>query len=277
MPENEMENLKTGVQVLGEIMKAAGDNPDVKQAASNLGKTAVTLTNTINTCLLPLAAVNFAVDKARAYFNGAFHEDLSKKASAIPLDQLVEPKASIAGPALQALAFSHEEVNLKEMYLNLLANAMDGRVKDSVHPSFVEIIKQISAEEARLLQFVLGTDALPTCRVQRKLALAGGFVVVHRHLLQTTDGAKGPPTIVPRLAAMVDNWIRLGLVSVDYTTAFTDGKYYDWIETRPEVIALQKEIDPKELDCGRGVMTRTDFGEQFRSSVGISVILAAPS
>src|SRR5512139_3868627 len=96
---------KNGVALLGEIMKAAGDNPKVKEAGNNLGKTAVTLTQALNNVLLPVAAVNFAIDKARNYFTEDFQKDLAEKTSAIPPEQMVEPKASLAGPALQGLAF----------------------------------------------------------------------------------------------------------------------------------------------------------------------------
>ncbi len=42
---------KESVSLVAEIMKVAGDNPQVKEAASNLGQTAVTLTKTINNVL----------------------------------------------------------------------------------------------------------------------------------------------------------------------------------------------------------------------------------
>jgi len=80
-----IKKAKDGATLLGEIIKVSGDNPDVKEAGNNLGKTALTITKTINNALLPLAAVNFAFEKARKYFSEEFQQDLSKKASAIPL------------------------------------------------------------------------------------------------------------------------------------------------------------------------------------------------
>jgi hypothetical protein len=148
-------SAKAGVTVLGELMKVAGDNPHVKEAGSNLGKTALTITKTINNALLPLAAVNFAFDKARRYFDEKFADDLSAKVAAIPVESIVDPKASIAGPALQGLAFTHEEPNLKNMYLSLLATAMDGRVASAAHPAFVEVIKQLTADEADKIAIIL--------------------------------------------------------------------------------------------------------------------------
>lgn len=57
MSEDEsLRTAKAGVSIVTEIIKAAGEHPNVKEAAGNLGQTAVTLTKTINNALLPLAA-----------------------------------------------------------------------------------------------------------------------------------------------------------------------------------------------------------------------------
>ena len=151
-PDDSIKTARDGVALVGEILKAAGDNPNVKEAGQNLGQTALTVTKLINNALLPIAAVNFAFDKAKVYFAEKFPQDIAAKTAAIPPEQVVEPKASIAGPALQGLAFTHEEPNLKEMYLSLLATAMDGRVAADAHPAFVEVIRQLSSEEAQLMR-----------------------------------------------------------------------------------------------------------------------------
>ncbi len=42
---------------------------------------------------------------------------------------------------------------LREMFANLLASAMNSDVSNDVHPSFVEIIKQLSPDEAKILKY----------------------------------------------------------------------------------------------------------------------------
>ena len=49
--EEPMSAARAGVALTGEIIKAAGENPQVKEAGTNLGQTAITLTHTINTVL----------------------------------------------------------------------------------------------------------------------------------------------------------------------------------------------------------------------------------
>lgn len=215
--DDSIKTATSGVALVGEIIKAAGDSPNVKEAGQNLGQSALTITKTINNALLPLAAVNFAFDKARVYFAEKFQQDISRKASTIPPEQIIEPKASIAGPALQGLAFTHEEANLKDMYLSLLATAMDGRVASEAHPAFVEIIKQLNSEEADLIRGVLQSQ-IPIAIVEVQLTSVGieGWHTLAKHLLNWTDLKTSSSVEKPKTPAMVDNWLRLGLVNVDY-------------------------------------------------------------
>src|SRR5512141_2364232 len=208
-----MKAARDGIAIVGEIIKAAGDNPQVKEAGANLGQTALTITKAINNALLPLASVNFAFYKARKYLSEKFESDLSVKAAAIPAECLVGHKASIAGPALQGLAFTHEEPNLMEMYLSLLATAMDGRHAPDVHPAFVEIIKQLNSDEARLLPAILpSVSGIPVAEIRKNNTCKPGWTVLETHILNLKSKSSDVPVEDPRLAAMVDNWVRLGLV-----------------------------------------------------------------
>lgn len=274
MPIDEsIKNAKDGIAILGEIIKVAGDNPNVKEAGGNLGETALTITKTINNALLPLAAVNFAFDKARKYFSEKFQQELSEKASGIPQENIVEPKASIAGPTLQGLAFTHEESNLKDMFLSLLTTAMDSRVASEAHPAFVEIIKQLDSSEAAILSSILKAQGLiPIVEIKLAPVEGGSFTSLLKHMLNLSNITTGEPAEEPRCTAMVDNWIRLGLVEVDYSKTIKSEQIYDWIDKRQEVIRLkeQNETDKHKLDFAKGYIRKTAFGVQFSKAVGIS-------
>lgn len=263
---------KDSISLVAEVMKAAGDNPQVKEAASNLGQTAVTLTKTINNVLVPLAAINFAFDKARAYFSGKFQEEIAEKADAIPPEHIVEPKASIAGPTLQGLAFTHEEPNLKEMYLNLLATSMDGRTASYAHPAFVEIIKQLDSEDARLVRDVLQASvAIPIVQIHLKKK-SGGYNILLQHLLEMTDSETNLPVEKPEIPAMIDNWIRLGLVEVAYDKFLHDPAKYLWVDQRPEYLRLKQASWPEEgatVQYKKGCLQSTELGKRFSRAVGL--------
>lgn len=258
--------------IVGELVKEVAESPKVREAGGQIAQAALTVSKTLNVCLLPLAALNFGYEKARTYFSETFATEIEHKASSIPQENIVEPKASIAGPALQGLAFSHEEPNLKEMYLSLIATAMDGRIADSAHPSFVEIIRQLNAEEARLLRPLLARDRNhPIAEIRLILPGKKSYEIVQKHLMNMTYSISNEPAEREDLPALVDNWIRLGLVQVSYNLQMANEESYNWVEKRPEVQRLrsQCESDGKTIECVRGILTRTALGGHFAKSVGL--------
>jgi hypothetical protein len=276
MSDDPIQDLTKAGEALGGLIKAAGDNPDTREAGRQLGAAALIVSKTIKNALLPLAAVNFAVDKARDYFERVFPSEMEKKAAAIPPEAVIAPKPSIAGPALQGLAFSHEEPDLKEMYLSLLGKAMDGRVSGNVHPAFVEIIKQLRSDEAGILKRLSdpGATMLPLVRIIFHPANSGGGQFTVRNYVLPLFTADRSPVIVPMLSAMIDNWIRLGLYRADFSRRISGGSGkpadpYAWVDDWPEYMELKKALSPENLSLHRGILERTDFGLQFSAAVGL--------
>lgn len=54
----EIADAATATTAVGELIRAAGDSAEAKEAGVQIGKVAVTLTKALNNCLLPIAAVN---------------------------------------------------------------------------------------------------------------------------------------------------------------------------------------------------------------------------
>ena len=72
---------------------------------------------------------------------------------------------------------------LRNMYANLLAASMLKDEKENAHPSFVEIIKQLSPDEAKLLKKISESgDAYPLIDV--KLNVAGGGILLKYTILR---------------------------------------------------------------------------------------------
>lgn len=76
-------------------------------------------------------------------------------------DKIVKPEAYVAIPAAQAIAYSMGSDELCNMYANLLAKSMYIDTKEEVHPSFVEIIKQLSPLDAKLFAIIKKDLTLP--------------------------------------------------------------------------------------------------------------------
>lgn len=258
---------EAGVGAIGALIKAAGSDPNAKAAGGELGKSALTVTKTINVALLPLAVINFSYEKAREYFENRFRKDLEDKTTRIPAENIVEPKASVAGPALQGLAFSHDEPSLRELYLNLLATSMNSETSASAHPAFVEIIKQMTAEEAQLAQSVLAIDGHQSI-AEIRLGKSGSYEVIHRHLCSVHSN--GQPVEVESLPVTIDNWERLGLVRTNYTIKLAGDDVYAWVEKRPELLRMREKHGVDHITIQHGVMMISDLGRRFAQAVGIS-------
>jgi Abortive infection alpha len=206
---------------------------------------------------------------SRNYFDTNFHSDMAQKLANIPDEHLATPPPSVAIPAMLGLSYSIDEPDLKEMYLNLLATATDERTQEHAHPSFADIIKQLSPREASLLLETLRQPILPIIRLGRRKLEGIGESIIANHILPLYDTDDHSQVDEPSLSVWIDNWARLGLISVEYSRSLVEKQRYDWIDTHPRFVQLAAE-DPRgeeSLNIGRGTLRPTDFGTRFLASV----------
>ncbi|MHC6592916.1 DUF4393 domain-containing protein [Arthrobacter sp. C152] len=253
-----------------ELREGAKDSPYMADASDNYAKRVAIRQAIMTQMYLPIAKL-FGV--ANRYFEpeGQFAQDMGQKLKDVPEEHLVAPKASMAAPAMQQLGFSLDEPNLKEMYLNLLATASDDRRNEQAHPSFVEVIKQLSSKEATFLRYILPED-YPQAIVSFHRVTNGqeGSSTLQKHVMQVIDEDTRQPAENPELATFVDNWIRLGLVEVDYSKHLTAGEAYDWAMKRPEANRLAVLLNEDQtLGFDKGYIRPTNFGRRFAKVVGL--------
>ncbi len=107
--------------------------------------------------------VLYPVKKANLTFKyklEKFREDLETKIAQIPQENLQVPPTMIAGPVMESLKYTYDEEELRDMYENLLASAMDNRFANKAHPSFVETIKQMSPLDSIVLKAIVNSQQL---------------------------------------------------------------------------------------------------------------------
>jgi hypothetical protein len=167
------------------------------------------------------------------------------------------------------------------MYLRLIATAMDKRHASKVHPAFAEIIKQLSGFEAGILQAVLRMSHMSIIQIRReiydetkkvieKFQIPQGYSVLQTHVapLRSVDGASFANQDIP---ALVDNWIRLGIVDVSYDTGFVDEGVYDWVTKNSEYLYwVPQDAPPRQkISFAKGQFRITNFGAQFAVAIGL--------
>lgn len=79
---------------------------------------------------------------------------LAKKLEKIDNKKITTPELYVAVPAIQAISYSMDSEELRELYANLLAKAMNTDTKEMVHPAFVNIISQMSPLDAQVLHYL---------------------------------------------------------------------------------------------------------------------------
>lgn len=266
-----------GKAVLGEdastknqLAAMAADTPEMKAAAAAYARRVLLKQQILLRVYEPLAKL---VGVSKEYFEHDFAAELAEKIADIPDEFVTTPSPSVALPAMEGLARSLEEPNLKEMYLNLLAAGTDGRRKDDAHPSFAEIIKQLSAEEAGLLADALrlSPSGTPVVRMRAKNigSPTGRGKNIGRHIVNWRDNGSREPANPHMGPVYVDNWVRLGLVHVSYEYDVAMPHVYDWAKNDPLVVQLRRRYRSWRtyIAVTRGRMDITDFGARFGAAV----------
>ncbi len=149
-------------KLAGSFGKAIETVPDLyddalKPATQESGKTLALIPRAINAALVPLRQCI----AEREYKIAETEKLLEKKLEHIDEDKIVTPEAYVAIPAIQAISYSMNSKELRNLYANLLAKAMNSDTKDFVHPSFVEIIKQMSPIDSLVLKEIAKARSLP--------------------------------------------------------------------------------------------------------------------
>lgn len=85
---------------------------------------------------------------------------IKKKIEAIPAERLTEPEPYVVVPAIQQLGYSHSSEELRELYANLIVSSMDIDKKGNVHPAFVDILKKLTPDEAKIIQFLKNNSSI---------------------------------------------------------------------------------------------------------------------
>ena len=81
-----------------------------------------------------------------------FKDELEAGVNAIPEERKVEPKLQIVGPALESAKYCIEEPALRAMFARLISRSMDSSYTQKVHPSFTNMISQMTPVDAEILK-----------------------------------------------------------------------------------------------------------------------------
>lgn len=232
----------------------------LQPAAKEVGTALQTVAKTIHVALAPLSMMVWGYDRLRDYLERA----LSEKLKDVPPERIVTPDPSVAGPAVEALRFAAHHPDLREMYANLLARAMDAETTRLAHPAYVEILKQLSPDEAKLVARFAKENAVSLIHINA--VTAAGREHRYRNLsLAGAEAGCANPDMTP---TYLDNLTRLGIIRIPYNQKLSGirASEYDRLLALP---ACQSIIDSLTKETGKsphvemGMAIITILGTQF--------------
>lgn len=101
----------------------------------------------------------------------------------IPVEYQVEPSSYIALKGMNELNYCLDEEYLKEMFQNLLISDMDSRKQSKILPSYIEIVKQLSQDDAKTLKFLKENNLTEEPVIKLKYNLKnGGYVYASNNI-----------------------------------------------------------------------------------------------
>ena len=195
---------------------------------------------------------------------------LKEKLQEIPEEKICEPEPYVAIPAIQQLSYCENSNILRELYANLLASSMNLDTKWSVHPSFVDIIKQLTPDEAKLLKTLPPNIIINHPLINVRLIYKGdsektGFT----HIANFTTFGLNSIENKGQICAYIDNLVRLKLIEIPFGRILADNSHYDELKENPilkksiDEILLKSEYD---LDYEYHLFHITNFGINFVST-----------
>jgi hypothetical protein len=241
----------------------------IQPTAQVIGEGLETLTKAALLPLIPFRLLVHGFEQMEHYLLDA----MDKRLKRIPEERQIPPNPAVAGPALDALRFVVEEPDLRELYANLLATSMDSEIAKNAHPAFVEIIKQMSPDEARIIQVLASTGVSPMVSVgtQYFRGLSEEFNHLDVEFLKNFsllqyEANCSHPELFP---SYLDNLNRLGLVQIKENYYLAGKNVYEHLENHPRIIESLSELEP-EPDSIRQVpalrreaLFLTNLGQQF--------------
>lgn len=244
----------------------------VHPAAFEIGKTVGLLARSINAAL---SSLEIWVLK-REYNKEQVKVELEKNLSPVPPEKIVSPEPYVAVPALQAISYSMSNKELCDLYAKLLAKSMVTDTKDKVHPAFIEIIKQLSPNDALVFKICSARNAIPAANLSIVMKQKGlhmvGSTPVQKFALDLVADIAISSISEEQIRVSLDNLMRIGLVKLN-DFGLEDGSSYSFVESSEIYSEISKEFErlnseeytADHIQIDRKCISVTPLGGQFRA------------
>lgn len=269
-PSDSEGNVEGTIKAVTGLVKEVPVYEDaIQPVAKEAGKALQTVGRTVNAALMPVRGLVWGIEQIEEFVQ----TKVSKKLAGIPVENICTPDPAVAGPALESLRYTGHKESLSELYANLLASAMDKETARTAHPGFVEIIRNMSSDEAKLLEHVIKVEVAPVVDIKRVSKNNEGEIKTNE--LISTLGTDAGCEHRDLTASYLINLERLGLIEMPRDSFLTKPDVYDRIINDPSVKAIIGQLNKNggeeyKGDFNKYYVRGTVFGKQFNSACVLS-------
>lgn len=196
----------------------------------------------------------------------AFKSNIEKGVENIPPENQVEPRESIIGPAVEKAKHCMNEDEIREMFEKLIINSFDSRKIEKIHPSFSDIIQQMSPIDAQNLKCFSVKKNLPICEI-RINSEKGDHRILQTNIFCSNKFCDS----IEQQSISLSSLSRMGLISIAYDEYLTDDSVYKIFDSLPIVVDFKNQIEAtnksnngnQKFDLQKGVAKLTPVGKAF--------------
>ncbi len=215
----------------------------LRGAIDETGKALETVGQTVNAVLLPVRGMIWGAEKIKDWLN----ENVAKKLEHVEVEKIIPPNPHVVGPAIEALRFTAQENELRNMFANLIAASINSETSENTHPSFVDIIKSMNRNDAVLLRELANNSPSAIIDIGIKAVKENTVHYVARNvsLLGNDQTGEQPWSSI----RSIENLERMGLCTLIKSRGLSDKELYIKIENSEHV---KKIIDDRTFAASHG-------------------------
>lgn len=176
-----------------------------------------------------------------------------------PTADITQPRMDVAVPAIEAMRYSP----LKQQIAGLIATSMDRTRAADVHPSFIEMLKQLTEDEVAIIAALPAHGlVLPMLHINYVID-RNRIVTAHRNVV-----AKALAAVCSQKSSLpqyIDNLMRMNIVETPRDLAIDDDRRYrDLLDQDFVKRIVRAGSKSRKPEVERSLLGLTHYGYTFR-------------
>lgn len=173
------------------------------------------------------------------YYKEKCHAKVKAKIDSIPKEHLTTADIGIVGETLENLKYNMDKDYLVELYSNIIARNVDDRTKDSIHPAFISIIKDLSYNDIKFLQALYKYQNADHIFIPIISLSIGSNSDQMNKTFKTNRyfiSLENYEFELENLGLIIENLVKLNLISIDFMNFLSDASIYESLKEKANAL-----------------------------------------